>query len=261
MYIGVDGAQSQWVAAIADRVQGVQTIRYVQVAQLEELWAEYGAGCRKLLIDMPLGLRASGKRSSEEQVMELLGPVNKKRCFHSPSYHALKEWQRLQTDEGSRLSPRERYDAINGPNVRDTGLKLTPPGYALVPRIANVREFVLSLPDRALASEAHPEICFMALGNRDSFSSKHRLPGIFERLAVIEKHFPNYIDYMAKSGSLVWNGAAGVSAKLDDLLDATILALTAQRIVEHPDSLVRLTEDPPEDDPTGLPVEIVYAKL
>ncbi|WP_165822660.1 DUF429 domain-containing protein [Paenibacillus montanisoli] len=258
MYIGVDGSQNQWVAALVDRDQGKPTIRYVQVAQLEELWAEYGAGCRKLLIDMPLGLSGGGKRRPDELAMEFLGPANKKRCFHAPSYDALAEWQRRQSAD-VKLTPQALYDAVNGFNVRDTGLKLTPPGYALVPRIANVREFVLSLPDRSIALEAHPELCFMALSNRDSFSSKHRLPGIFERLAVIQTRFPNFIEYVASNGSLVWSG--DMSAKIDDVLDATVLALTAQRIHENPDRLVRLTNDPPMDDPTGIPIEIVYAKL
>ncbi|MBP3964599.1 DUF429 domain-containing protein [Paenibacillus lignilyticus] len=259
MYIGVDGSKNQWVAALLAGTKEGTTIRYVQVEHLEELWAEFGTACRKLLIDMPLGLSSSGKRRCDELVMDMLGPANKKRCFHAPSYNALEEWRRLSHADSEgvpSLSPRERYDAINGINVKETQLNLTPPGYALVPRIANVRDFVLSIADRSMVSEAHPEVCFIALSNRGSFSSKHHLPGLFERLAVIQAEIPNYIHDLANGGNRVWSN---VSAKMDDVLDATVLALTARMMMENPASIRRITDEPPINDQSGIPIEIVYA--
>ncbi|SDX94242.1 DUF429 domain-containing protein [Paenibacillus sp. CF384] len=260
MYIGVDGSKNQWVAALLDSTQEESTIRYVQVEHLEELWAEFGMTCRKLLIDMPLGLSSSGKRRCDELVMDMLGPANKKRCFHAPSYNALEEWRRLTRAESNgepARSPIERYNAINGINVTDTQMNLTPPGYALVPRIANVRDFVLSIADRSVVSEAHPEVCFLALSNRERFSSKHHVPGLFERLAVIQSHIPNFINDVASGGDAVWNQ---VSAKMDDVLDATVLALTARMMMENPASTRRITNEPPLNDQSGIPIEIVYAE-
>ncbi|MBD2843878.1 DUF429 domain-containing protein [Paenibacillus sp. IB182496] len=284
MYIGIDGCRGGWVAARLEAPSGGPIrpgaalgaaavpvrLRWELTDDLTTWWAGGEIRARRVLLDMPLGLQRRGRRACDVQAMERLGPVGRRRCFHAPSWRALARWRQLheqeapgadtdESDTRGRARRRVIYDQVNACNAEDTGLNLTPPGYALLPRIDEARRFVIGCGLADQVREAHPELMFMALGGGELLPTKHAAEGLAARRRLLLQALPESAAALeAASAGL---GAGRLRAKPDDLYDAAVLAVAGLLLDEQPQRAIWL---PPRGgtaprlrDPDGLPVEIV----
>lgn len=111
--------------------------------------------------------------------------------------------------------------------------------YGIMRYIHEARDFIIrnslniGSSNSSIIAESHPEVCFASYNNNVVLStSKTKQDGKFNRINIITEKFPNFLN--CAENSFNWNGYAA----MDDILDATVLAITAKDIYENP-SLIR----------------------
>jgi predicted RNase H-like nuclease len=147
-------------------------------------------------VDVPIGMPQAGARSADEEARRFVG------------------------ERASSVFPTPIREVLEAPTYADarrvatelTGKSISAQTYALGRRILEVDEHA-HRDERVI--EVHPEVSFHELARRP-LASKHRLEGLVERRALLEE-----------AGIDVPASAPRIAEP--DLLDATIVAWTAQR--------------------------------
>lgn len=147
-------------------------------------------------VDVPIGMPQAGARAADEEARRFVG------------------------ERASSVFPTPIREVLEAPTYADarrvatelTGKSISAQTYALGRRILEVDEHA-HRDERVI--EVHPEVSFHELAHRP-LSSKHRLEGLVERRALLEE-----------AGIDVPASAPRIAEP--DLLDATIVAWTAQR--------------------------------
>jgi len=229
--LGIDGCRDGWFYFRFD--DGVGTFGVAD--SVAELVAELPDGACAL-IDIPIGLRARGKRERQCDVAarERLGP-RRSSVFAAPLRPALRA---------------RDYTSANAQQKRLSGRGLSRQTWNIVPKIREVDELVRG-DERAreLLREAHPELVFAGLaGGPMSFPKKTR-DGFTERMTILSILHPDAETLVASA----FLAHGGFDASRDDVVDAFVLALAASRAKE----LASLPEKP-EVDPHGLPMQICF---
>lgn len=147
---------------------------------------------------------------------------------------------------------------------RNTGFKgLGSQSWGLIPRIRQVSVFLDQVPEaRATVYEIHPEVCFAKLNTRDDpLPSKSSEEGLSERLSerlsvLTQLHagpdhhafgtaVKDFVEDRMKNAA--WHHRIR-SGRIDDVVDAAVLALTAKLVAENGCSMFptgRDVDDPP----------------
>lgn len=243
-YLGIDWAAGCWLVVKTGDSACVTT-----EPSILNVWHEHGKGedVQSILIDIPIGLPTSRTRACDEEASELLAG-RQSTVFSIPSRDVVE------------INDYERA------KMRNDG-SLGSQSWWLFPRIKEVDVF-LREHSAALEKvyESHPEVCFAALGGT-TLASKTTDDGRSERLDVLRED-PTLYDEVVE---LVRERADGAEwhdriskGRLDDVLDAAVLALTAKRLdlgrrtdqTEYP-ALPKEVE-PANDSTLGIPLEIVY---
>ena len=103
--------------------------------------------------------------------------------------------------------------------------------------------------------EGHPEICFQAIADKPLIHSKKTAPGVDERLTALEStNEYNEGDWRKITRMLEERDKV---AELDDVLDATVLAVTA---CAEPDQDLQTLPAAPNKDTEGRPMQMVYRR-
>lgn len=214
----------------------------------DRLWRDH-RDADVVLVDVPIGLSDdAAARRPERAARDVLGPraasvfnVPIRPVLHTDSYDAANAEQRDAIDKG-----------------------LTQQTYNITHRIREV-DARLGDPDsdatQDVVRESHPEVCFWALaGDRPMAYSKTGQPAAahWERvgvLATVHDDPENVHDALADAGAALvdWHDP---QLSNDDLLDAFALAVTGSTLTGDCHTL---PEDP-DTDPTGLRMEMVYAR-
>lgn len=147
-------------------------------------------------VDVPIGLPHAGARAADEEARRFVGE-RASSVFPTP----IREVLEVPTYADARRVATEL-----------TGKSISAQTYALGRRILEVEEYA---ERDARVIEVHPEVSFHELARRP-LRSKHRLEGLVERRALLED-----------AGIDVPASAPRIAEP--DLLDATIVAWTAQR--------------------------------
>lgn len=147
-------------------------------------------------VDIQIGLPESGGRAADEEARRFVG-VRASSVFATPIRAVLEA---------------PTYAEARRVATRLTGKSVSAQAYALGRRILEVDEYA-ERDERVI--EVHPEVSFRELAHRP-LKSKHRLEGLVERRALLEE-----------AGIEVPASAPRIAEP--DLLDATIVAWTAQR--------------------------------
>ena len=218
-WIGVDGCRGGWIAVtIYDA--GWRDFRIVEA--IEEL----APGARdRVMIDIPIGLPASGRRACDLAARAMLGAAR----------------SRVFLDARRPLLRQRSFEAANRWGKRD-GAGVSRQLWNILPKIAALDRYVT--PERQTTiREGHPELVFARLNGGAALASKKTLAGRARRRDLVMAAGFGAID--------AWLGRLrGTGAAADDLLDACALALAAQ----HP----RRVGGTGETDPRGLRMEIWY---
>ncbi|WP_245902945.1 DUF429 domain-containing protein [Salinigranum rubrum] len=233
-YIGVDGCSGGWFAVAYDPDEGPLD---------HGLYETFGAvvdthvrsDTDRLLVDIPIGLPETGRRRCDEEARERLGS-RASTVFFAPCRAVL------------GAADHETASAVNRER---TGYGLSIQAWHLVPKIREVDAVLRSSSAlRETVSEAHPELCFAALGDGPVAASKSTPAGRDERLDRLRP----WVDADEVYESCL-DAYLRRDVQRDDVLDALALALAASRPLARvppvPDGTV-------PRDPVGLPMEIRY---
>lgn len=236
-YIGVVWASKGWLGIILCDDGTWDTDHFPTIWSL---WKCHSDAAR-IFIDIPVGLPAEKERACDVEAKQKLGEQGRS-VFYTPLRQAVYE-QNL--DEAKELNEEAGYSIQNQ-------------GWGIVPRIREVDEFLDMNPGaRDRLFETHPELCFYSLNGRETLPSKKTEAGIQRRTALLaDEHSEAVAIYeQACDRYLTPEYASFLNAK-DDILDAVVAAVAAQRPMEE---LKKLPEgsDPPRDQ-RGLPMQLFY---
>lgn len=200
-YLGVDGCRSGWIVAIIDGYG----LRHLLIPSLNDL---PDLSIKLALIDIPLEFADQSYRSCELAARLLLGPRKMASIFLTPHRSAV-------------FAP--DYQEANRLNRLNLGKGLSKQAWNICNKIKEGTTFITQKPEFPLF-EGHPELCFYFLNNCKPLLSKKSSPeGAAERLKIIAKHNPNFLRVIEDTLRITKRNAL----KLDDIIDATILAIRA----------------------------------
>ncbi|WP_224333513.1 DUF429 domain-containing protein [Haloprofundus halobius] len=239
-YLGVDWAGGCWVV-----VKTGETTKIATEPSILNVWHEYGADVRSILVDIPIGLPESGVRACDVEAKERL--TNRgSTVFSIPSREV------VEMDD---------YDRARELNDESLGSQ----SWWLFPRIREVDVFLQEHPEATdKIYESHPEICFAELTGR-SLESKNSVEGRKERLEVLndtsdlQETVMELVQEREEEGE--WHHRIS-KGRLDDVIDAAILAYTAEQLTlgprrEEPAYPALPTGVSEKDDNLGVSMEIV----
>lgn len=214
-YLGVDWAGNGWVAAVLDDHADPTVTFYPTILNL---WVEHDDAAA-ILVDIPIGLRESGKRLADVRAQQLLGPERGRSVFLTPTREAV-------------YAP-DIETAKERQQPADFGIQNQ--AWAIVPRIREVDTFLQKFAgtvseDQIL--EAHPELCFYGLSEGEPMThSKDTEAGIEERRAVLESIDPDLVMAFEEAIETLTEPAYAPmigKTQVDDILDALVTATTAK---------------------------------
>jgi len=218
-YLGLDGFRGGWVAAWIDD-QGDHGFDYSS-----SLSTLLGTSHRRAMIDMPIGLKLSGRRECDISARALVGAAvflgARRNLWEFPDQASANRY--YWRHEGPRMGV-----SCQLWNIRD--------------KIREVDDFIT--PDRqAVIGEAHPELIFRKLGHQLALQGKKSKLGRDQRIKLLaDQGFVKISKWLAQR--------YGTGIGRDDLIDACACAVAAR------DSNARLGGD--EVDARGLRMEINY---
>lgn len=235
IYVGVDGCPGGWFyIALNERHEWSCSVLPTLNKLIETL-----PQAQLILIDMPIGLRESGKaeRACDRAARKLLGRARSSSVFPVPVRDVL---QVADYDEAKKI------------NRRLTGKGITMQTWNILPKLRELDELMQhSSEARRHMREAHPEVCFQALNGGVAMQYNKKTPeGRAERETLLERYLHSLPELRTHTDSHYHRKVLG----RDDVLDAAVLAVTAA--LGH--RSLRTLPDAPERDALGLPMEIVY---
>ena len=229
-YVGVDGCAGGWFAVGYAPDEG---LTHGHHTTFEDVLDSHPDAAR-ILVDMPIGLPETGRRRCDEAARERLGS-RASTVFFAPCRAVLNAAD---------------HETASAMNREHTGYGLSIQAWHLVPKIRAVDATLRASPEaRDTVAEAHPELCFAALGDGPVSESKSTEAGRAERLARLRPRLPDVDAWYEACLDAYLRNTVG----RDDVLDAAVLALAASlplgRVPDVP-------EDEVPRDIQGLPMEI-----
>jgi predicted RNase H-like nuclease len=213
LVVGVDGCRAGWIA-VAFGGGKDPTAHYLPAIHALQPLASRADG---VAIDIPIGLPTRGHRDADLLARDFVGP-RRHSVFLTPVRDALEAGTHALATQAA---------------VARTGTGISQQAHALGRKILEVERWLPSSP--CPVWEVHPEVSFAVLLGAPAQASKKTWAGMVERRNALE----------AAGISLDGIGvdsAAAARASVDDVLDATVAAWSAARIVRgaarsFPDSL------------------------
>jgi predicted RNase H-like nuclease len=230
-HVGVDWASGTWVV-----VEATADSTCVNAEpSLLNVWQEYGDQASEILVDVPLHLVSEGVRECDQAAKNFLG-ARSSTVFWTPTRDAIEA---------------RDYGTAADRNTHGLGSQ----SWGLIPRIREARALLEAIPaTHETVYESHPEVCFKAL-HGDDLPSKTDGAGFEARTSCLATHggesFQPVLDFVTeRRANSQWHHRLQ-SGRVDDVLDAAVLALTARITAGDYPTL------PADVDPTNDPA-IVY---
>ena len=259
-YVGVDGCPCGWIGVGLDD-SGVARVKVR--GEFSEILECFGDACL-ILVDMPIGLPngvPTYRCCDNEARRKLKGRESS--VFRVPSREFVTEFKNSE----SRDQTWGYSDANKWITDKCQGAKLiSQQAFHIVEKIIKVDDALTSRDESASPKvrEAHPEICFWALNNKNVvLNSKKDGWGFIERFRIVKRLIPNtdvngVFEKVRREHSKSQVGS-------DDVLDALALAVTAKIGSQEGNEFRTLPKRcngcPKEKDKCkpNLPMEMVYA--
>jgi predicted RNase H-like nuclease len=231
--VGIDGCRAGWLAIA---LGPGEAWRY-RVERFLGPLIEQGDGTSRVLLDMPLGLLSGpvSERECDRLARAALGRPRAASVFTPPARPT--------------LEARDYREALEI-NRACVGKGLSKQAWNLAAKIREADRLRREVPElEGRLHEAHPELCFWALNQRQAPLHNKKTPqGRRERLAILSR-FRRDAEAIAET---VARETRRREVARDDILDAMVLAIAA--------SLGKLASLPiqPERDEFGIAMEIAY---
>ncbi len=230
---GVDGCRGGWVVVTAAQAwpDAPVTLAAEVVPGLEPVVERARRGeLAAVAVDMPMGLLTDRPRLSDREARAVLGP-RRASVFPTPVRAVLGAATYPEACDRSRAA---------------CGRALSKQAWFLVDRIRHLDELI-TRADQDAVVEAHPECAFLRLAAEieggEPLPSKHTPEGQRRRVHLLRRHLGRPFDQL-------WRAAPAPPL---DLLDATVLTVTARHVVAG--TAIVLGR---ETDPTGKLAQVVY---
>ncbi len=220
--MGLDGCKAGWAGVMVD-LNGIEAPRR---AVFERFQDAYDWGAQVIAVDMPIGFEEHPSsppgRACERQARQLLG-ARRSSVFPSPLRIALSASDYAQANQLNRAAG---------------GQGLSRQAFNLFPKIREIDAVMTPDLSRGVVFETHPEVSFAVLSGAPAVHRKKARAGRLERLdLLIREGLPEALfEHHPFKSSL---------CAPDDLVDAGLCVLTAQRIAAG--EARRLPDSPPED--------------
>ena len=240
--IGIDGCRGGWVW-IGELGEGWRGGVVRELKALLPLLAR----TRLTLIDMPIGLLEGGamERQCDREARALLGRPRGSSVFRAPCRPAL-----AALDQG--------YTAACAINREITGVGLSLQTYNIMHKIRELDALLQRQPDLCEGlRESHPEVCLLGLNRGQPMSfNKRSAGGQRERCGLLQHSIRDAgllpIDAIIEA---LLSRVPRRQLAIDDVVDAAILAVTAQHIIGR--GRQRQLPSPAPRDARGLPMTIL----
>lgn len=209
--VGVDWASGCWVVVVHEG----DDVTITTEPAILNVWHEHGATADAVLVDIPIGLPETAPRACDRAAASLLGERHGS-VFDVPCRTAVDA---------------DGYEAARAAN----GGRLGSQSWGLVPRIREVDCFLDAFETEGRVYESHPEVCYAAFASRTDAAdpgSKREREGEDARLAIldaVDERFGAAVRAFVEGrrADSQWHHRIQ-SGRLDDVLDAAVLALTAR---------------------------------
>ena len=233
VFVGAHWSSAGWVAvAFGDSVTA--TVH----EEIGRLWASVEDRVERLLVDVPVGLIEEGdpERPPDRLAREILGDAGN-----------------IVTPPVREATRKRRYPAAQRVMRRKADADLSEAAFAASDAIAAVDELLSEVPEaRDAVGEARPALCFHAFAGASPEHPRATAGGYAERmraLAEFDADAPPTLQSAAED-------VAGTDVRIEDVLDAALLAYTAR---PGPGELRTLpAEAEATTDSTGLPMRLFY---
>jgi predicted RNase H-like nuclease len=222
MIAGVDGCTGGWLAAI-EASSGA--ILVTIVSAFDKLLAN--GDLNTIVIDIPIGLMARGPRLCDLGTRKYIG-VRGSSVFPSPLRSMLAA---------------KNYREACAIRFEIDGKMCSKQLWAITPKIREV-DGCMSPDLQSRVYEGHPEVSFACMNEGCLNHSKHTVEGREQRVALLEKHFPDLRNQLVTLSALKADG---------DIIDAFACLWTARRLSRG--DARRFPLEPPLDE-HGLRMEI-----
>ena len=236
-YIGVDGCSAGWFM-ISEDDNG--QLRYELYDNIKSLWYDNEV-IQLALIDIPIGLKETGpeERRCDKLARKILNK-RKYSVFPAPCRQALKATS---------------WGEANKINKKVRGKGLSKQSWNISSKIHEVDDLIKTETKvKHLFREAHPEIVFWALNNKNEMAfNKKTAQGYKERLDLLK----SYISDVEAFINSILNEYYRKDLARDDIFDAIVLYLAAKLSNKSNWELVSIPAEP-EIDPEGIRMEIVF---
>ena len=204
-YLGIDGCRAGWLVAMIDRYG---KLSHLLLPSLNDL---LNISPQMALIDIPLEFAHQSYRPCELAAQLLLGRHKRASIFLTPHRSAVFAADYIEANRLNRLY---------------LGKGLSKQSWNICNKIKEATLFITRRPDIQLF-ESHPELCFYFLNNFKPLVSKKSMPeGAADRLRIIAGYDPNFPEVISDTIRVTKRNAV----KLDDVIDATILAIRAKAV-------------------------------
>ena len=205
MYLGIDGCKYGWICAQLKN----EAISLTLLGHINEVKK---VDSQRIFIDIPIGLSDQfNTRTIDFELRKLLSKKRKSSVFTPPIREALEA---------------PTYQLGNQINKSISGKGISIQAWNIGHKIKEVNQFLSQnhLYQKKM-SESHPELCFELLNNGPLNHSKKTLSGMEERIKIINK----YINISSQEIRNFGKECKSDKAKLDDIIDAIVLSLSAMR--------------------------------
>ena len=205
VYLGIDGCKYGWICAQLKN-EAISLTLFGHINEVKKLDSQ------RIFIDIPIGLSDQfNTRTIDFELRKLLSKKRKSSVFTPPIREALEA---------------PTYQLGNQINKSISGKGISIQAWNIGHKIKEVNQFLSQnhLYQKKM-SESHPELCFELLNNGPLNHSKKTLSGMEERIKIINE----YINISFQEIRNFGKECKSDKAKLDDIIDAIVLSLSAMR--------------------------------
>ena len=205
MYLGIDGCKYGWICAQLKN-EAISLTLFGHINEVKKMDSQ------RIFIDIPIGLSDRfNTRTIDFELRKLLSKKRKSSVFTPPIREALEA---------------PTYQLGNQINKSISGKGISIQAWNIGHKIKEVNQFLSQnhLYQKKM-SESHPELCFELLNNGPLNHSKKTLSGMEERIKIINE----YINISFQEIRNFGKECKSDKAKLDDIIDAIVLSLSAMR--------------------------------
>lgn len=224
---GVDGCRSGWL--VVESSFNLNDSNW----KIASRWNAIATDAEVIAVDMPIGVSSNGVRQCEVEARNILSSCAS-RVFKTLPRGAL----RFSQNEWGKANQWCKKRGFGGISKQIWNIR---------PKILEI-DAAITRKDQLRVFEAHPELAFARCNGGRPLVSKHSDEGIRARRRILEREGFGSIGTWIKD-------LRGSGAKVDDLLDACALVLTARHIAQD---TVHLMPVSTERDERGLKMSIAY---